>query len=234
MNRLEVESFVGWLNIWTIHLAGGQLYFYFGFYSSVFIASLQLLSEICIFSTVKSASCVSWYSDFQKTFFFFFLVSAMISVFLVDLLVSCRLHPTLLTHRPGHWKNKSCIRGENVFKYGCLIIITMMIINVLYRQKHQSRLHSCTLFDGCVVPQGPECHIWLDSWFLNWLTIGTWICFKTTHTTVKLIWFFFLSFYNGPSEHGPAVLVYFYFVFAHCLTLKFMVGFFSKYLHSGP
>lgn len=125
--------------------------FYFCFFSSVFITRHPMLSEICIFRTVNSASCVTHYaiicqrltfSSFYFLFCFVFLVSAMISVLLVGLLVSCRLHQTLLTHRPGHLKSNWCIRGGNVFKYGCLIIITMMTINVLYRQKRQSRLCS--------------------------------------------------------------------------------------------
>lgn len=140
VNHLDVESFVGWLKISVIHLAGGlqvQSDFIWAFYSSVFMTSLQLLSELCTFRSVNSASCVTWYyhlsTFFLFGFWFCFLVSAMISVLLVDLLVSCRLHPTLLTHRPGHWKHKWCIRGEDVFKYGFLIIITIMTINVLYR-----------------------------------------------------------------------------------------------------
>lgn len=143
--------------------------FYFCFSSSVFITRHPTLSEICIFRTVNSASCLTHYAiicqqlTFSSVLFLvlFFLVSAMISVLLVGLLVSRRLHQTLLTHRPGHLKSNWCIRGGNVFKYGCLIIITMMTINVLYRQKRQSRL--CSSTQCFILYWGPECQIWLDS-----------------------------------------------------------------------
>lgn len=81
VNQLEVESFVGWLNI-CYSLGRRSTVFYFGLYSSVFIASLQLLSEICIFKTVSSASCVTYDTLIcqLKTYFFLFFCFVSFSV----------------------------------------------------------------------------------------------------------------------------------------------------------